>query len=63
VPAYGRGELVLPKGAVSDVEQPGQDPEVRVGQASRSAVAIRLATMGPDGPTGEVYEDGTRLSW
>jgi len=28
-----------------------------------AAVAIRLATLGPDGPTGEVYEDDTRLSW
>ena len=28
-----------------------------------AAVAIRLATLGPNGPTGEVYEDETRLAW
>ena len=26
-------------------------------------VAIRLATLGPDGPTGAVFEDDTRLAW
>lgn len=28
-----------------------------------AAVAIRLATAGPDGPTGAVFEDDTRLAW
>ncbi len=28
-----------------------------------AAVSIWLATLGIDGPTGAVYEDGTRLSW
>jgi len=28
-----------------------------------AAVAIRLATLGPDGPTGTVFEDDTRLAW
>jgi len=28
-----------------------------------AAVAIRLACLGPDGPTGEVFEDDTRLAW
>ncbi|HEY7486021.1 MAG TPA: SDR family oxidoreductase [Streptosporangiaceae bacterium] len=28
-----------------------------------AAVAIRLATLDADGPTGAVYEDDTRLSW
>jgi NAD(P)-dependent dehydrogenase (short-subunit alcohol dehydrogenase family) len=28
-----------------------------------AAVAIRLATLGPDGPTGAVFEDDTRLAW
>jgi NAD(P)-dependent dehydrogenase (short-subunit alcohol dehydrogenase family) len=28
-----------------------------------AAVAIRLATLNADGPTGEVYEDETRLPW
>jgi NAD(P)-dependent dehydrogenase (short-subunit alcohol dehydrogenase family) len=28
-----------------------------------AAVAIRLATLDADGPTGEVYEDDTRLAW
>jgi NAD(P)-dependent dehydrogenase (short-subunit alcohol dehydrogenase family) len=28
-----------------------------------AAVALRLATLGPDGPTGEVYQDDTRLAW
>jgi len=26
-------------------------------------VAVRLATLGPDGPTGAVFEDETRLAW
>jgi len=26
-------------------------------------VALRLATLGPDGPTGAVFEDETRLAW
>ena len=28
-----------------------------------AVVAIRLANLGSDGPTGEVYEDTTRLLW
>jgi len=28
-----------------------------------AAVAVRLATLGPDGPTCAVFEDGTRLAW
>jgi NAD(P)-dependent dehydrogenase (short-subunit alcohol dehydrogenase family) len=28
-----------------------------------AAVAIRLATLGPDGPTGAVFEDDTQLAW
>ncbi|MER7837769.1 SDR family NAD(P)-dependent oxidoreductase [Streptomyces sp. NPDC096040] len=28
-----------------------------------AAVAIRLATLGSDGPTGQVYEDDVRLAW
>jgi NAD(P)-dependent dehydrogenase (short-subunit alcohol dehydrogenase family) len=26
-------------------------------------VALRPATLGPDGPTGAVFEDETRLAW
>jgi hypothetical protein len=28
-----------------------------------AAVAIRLATLPDDGPTGAVYEDDVRLTW
>jgi NAD(P)-dependent dehydrogenase (short-subunit alcohol dehydrogenase family) len=28
-----------------------------------AVVALRLATLGPDGPTGAVFEDETRLAW
>ena len=28
-----------------------------------AGVAVRLATLGADGPTGAVFEDGTRLAW
>ncbi|MEV5721965.1 SDR family NAD(P)-dependent oxidoreductase [Amycolatopsis mediterranei] len=28
-----------------------------------ATVAVRLATLGPDGPTGTVYEDDVRLAW
>ena len=28
-----------------------------------AAVALRLACLGPDGPTGGVFEDGARLAW
>jgi NAD(P)-dependent dehydrogenase (short-subunit alcohol dehydrogenase family) len=28
-----------------------------------AAVAVRLATLGPDGPTGAVFEDDTQLAW
>jgi NAD(P)-dependent dehydrogenase (short-subunit alcohol dehydrogenase family) len=28
-----------------------------------AAVAVRLATIGPGGPTGAVFEDDTRLAW
>jgi NAD(P)-dependent dehydrogenase (short-subunit alcohol dehydrogenase family) len=28
-----------------------------------AAVAVRLAMIGPDGPTGAVFEDDTRLAW
>ena len=28
-----------------------------------AVVAIRLATLGPDGPSGEVYEDEVKLTW
>ena len=31
--------------------------------AEGAAVAIRLATLGADGPTGAVFEDDTRLTW
>jgi NAD(P)-dependent dehydrogenase (short-subunit alcohol dehydrogenase family) len=28
-----------------------------------AAVAVRLATLGPDGPTGSVFQDEERLAW
>jgi NAD(P)-dependent dehydrogenase (short-subunit alcohol dehydrogenase family) len=28
-----------------------------------AAVAVRLATLGEDGPSGAVYEDDRRLTW
>jgi NAD(P)-dependent dehydrogenase (short-subunit alcohol dehydrogenase family) len=31
--------------------------------AEGAAVAIRLATLDADGPTGAVYEDDARLAW
>jgi NAD(P)-dependent dehydrogenase (short-subunit alcohol dehydrogenase family) len=31
--------------------------------AEGAEVAIRLATLGPEGPTGAVFEDETRLAW
>jgi NAD(P)-dependent dehydrogenase (short-subunit alcohol dehydrogenase family) len=31
--------------------------------AEAAVVALRLATIGPDGPTGAVFEDETRLAW
>jgi NAD(P)-dependent dehydrogenase (short-subunit alcohol dehydrogenase family) len=31
--------------------------------AQGAAVAVRLATLGPDGPTGQVHADGGRLPW
>jgi hypothetical protein len=38
-------------------------PSCLLGSDEVAAVAMRLATLDADGPTGEVYEDETRLPW